>query len=597
MINKSGVSPYLVYSCVILALLSPLLFLLGSSEWLYSPIIFSDAYIDHTFSFFYDVGHFKTDYYKAARVPWVAPLFYLQKAVGPYLLSPLLTLLSAITLPSLYFLLLKNLFGLRKAFVILPWIIFFPALYGLAAGGILYNNTGAILYLLTALVLWSLPEQNWPAGKLKAARVLVCGALAMSAVYTNVIYIHLFILFPVIDLFRQREGWLKRYLLFTFGAVLVTFFWGWINSLHGRPFWFFITTLQASEELILNPANQEIWHKPLGRVLFLSRFESFHLIFYVSAYLSAIFVLIKESWLAKKVSRDIFAWTYLALFSLWIFWHAIGQTALTPPDFSYPLQVAGFLMLAHWLREKELSKSDVIFFVMSSVFLFACLFYSNLSQTSLIAAGKNSALLLTLMMSTLLISIFMLPKQGWGHLGYLIAIGFLFSITSYKQLSDESPNARADLKCHYRQESYTAMMNIMVNLQNISSTPSSIVYIGSDEPVPIHDHCFYNRFLSQQEFAKLASLMAGESLSRFGRLREPEELTAAHFRKFKIHRNPKLVIFTFRTPGVSERILKKAAEFGYEFRFNAEYAEQVAGHRIPYEIYDLISSPPLQKTQ
>lgn len=594
-----------VYTCVILALLSPFLFLLGSFEWLYTPITFADAYIDHTFSFFYDMGYFKTDYYKAARVPWIAPLFYLQQLVGPYLLSPVLTLLSAVTVPALYFFLLKNLFGLRRAFVILPWIIFFPALTGMAAGGILYNNTAAICYILLALVLWSRPEPDSDlnitsknSNRRSWILLLICGALISNALYTNVIYVHLLILFPVIDVYQQRTWKLQDYFFLFVGAALATFLWGRFNTWHGRPFWFFLSTLKTSEELILNPENQQIWHKPLRKLLFLTRFDAFHLIFYVSAYLTALLVLIKDFFQTRSVPRDCFAWTYLALFSLWIFWHAIGQTALTPPDFSYPLQVAGFLMVTHWLRRAELSVTDVIFFILAAVFLFFCIFYSSELQSSIIAAGRNSTFVLTLLMCVLLGSLFLLPKSGWAHIGYLLVIGFVYSITSYKQLSDESTGARADLKCHYRQESYTGMMNILVNFQNINPQPGGfVVYIGNDEPVPIHQRCFHNRFLAQQEFAKLAGLMAGETLSRYGVLRDPQELTARHFIKFKVHKNPKLVIFTFRNPDISAQILKKAAEFGYQFRFNSEFAEQVAGHQIPYEIYDLTQAPPSPQTQ
>lgn len=577
MTYDSHYSKRLVWSLWGAILLSPLLFLFTNPEWMYSPIDFFDSHFDQTYAYFYDTT-FHKNFYKAGRVPWIAPLFYLQKLVGPHLLSPTLALGSWVLIASLYFFLLKNIFGMTRSFLIFPWIVFYPHLIGMASGGFLYNNTAAVIYMLAALCLWS---SNFTTKRTWAIEV-ICGFLILSCLATNIVYVHLLLLFPIIDFIKKQNFRFTSYLYLLVGALGGLFFWCTINYLHNRPFWFFMPMFNMAENLILHPENQAVWWLNLTQILAAPKAASIHLVFFVAVYLASFVKLILD-WFRKK-PVDILACLFVFLFTLWTIWHFTGQTALTPPDFSYPLQIPMFLLLTQWLKDHPLHKMDYVFVLASGFLLWLCLYSAFFLQSNISFGGPYKLIFAMGLLFIALTFLFLFKGRLSNKIGYIIIIGFIYSMTSIEK------RGHYEASCTIRADSTKSLINIMENLHNIDPSPERFfVFADYGQPVAPNKLCPQQTRLHQDEFPRLVGLMMGHHKSTSYLFQDTDDITKYDLELiFNQKKNIHLVLFPFNSPTFSQDFLEHAELYGLEFEKKAEYKEHVLNlYTIPYEIYTL----------
>ena len=272
---------------------SPLLYLYTNPEWTYAPLSSSDSYWNQAYSFFFNISHYKTTFYKASRVPWLVFLFYLQKLTGPYLLTPLINTMAWLLQGWLYFEIIKRIFDASIAIKLIPWIVFFPNLVGMASGGGTYQNIGATILFQFAILFWHIKPLQ---GSWKAE--FVGGVLIGSAIHIQLTYIHLCFLFFIFDISRATPITWKRYLWVFLGLLFCTLFWGAVNFLHGRPFLFFIPMYEAYVTYVADTANQSIWWRPFSSLFFLERGNGPQLMFHFAFLVLAIIFLLQKK---KKI--------------------------------------------------------------------------------------------------------------------------------------------------------------------------------------------------------------------------------------------------------------------------------------------------------
>ena len=557
--------------CAAVIILSPLLYLLFSQEWLYTPLQSMDGYLDFGYSFFFDNGNFHMHTYKGARTPWLSIIFYLQKLTGPNFFSPILTVTFLLTVTSLYFYLIKTIFNIRTALLIIPWIVFFPHLFGIVTGGIAYNNTLAVCYFLTGLIFWT--KRTLGHQRLLA---FLAGFFVASAIFTNIVYLNLLLLFPVIDHHLKKQFKSKDYFA---GAIAFTFsipFWGLVNVLHNRKFLFFTNMMSYIKMYILNPSNQSVWWRGLGELGEHPAVSTTHLVFISAFFLTAIARLC----LVKSFPK-ILTWHYAGLVLLWCLWHYTGQAALWPSDFSYPLQIPCILMIASWIPAANLSKKDIILALISAAFLWLCLYFSY-PLKSLVDIGSGKAnIVLAAVATVALIFIFAARRVKYANIASFVLLGFVFSAINFE------PRSTAGFNCSVRKQSYNSQMHISENLMAITPGPSRFYFfVGPVKDKNLADRtCLYDNVIPLKEIPRNIMFMLGYDLGEYdytnSRSKEISALNSADFENFHGY----LVLFPFNTENFSADFLAKARALGFNLQKTHSFVENVMGEPVPYEVY------------
>lgn len=562
----------LAKTCAIVIIMSPLLFLLTGQEWLYTPLKSFDGYLDIGYSFFFDDGNFHVHTYKAARTPWLSIIFYLQKLTGPYLLTPVLTVTFLLTVTTLYFLLIKTIFSTRTALVTIPWIVFFPHLFGTIAGGIAYNNTGAICYFLIGLILWA---KRSPDDR-KFFLPFLAGFFIASAIFTNIIYLSLLLLIPIIDLQLKKVFRIRDYVAAIAAFLLSIPFWGVVNLLHNRNFIFFSNMLYFIEKNILHPSNQSVWWVSLSELFTLDAFSSAHLVFIAALFFTALVQLCTKQNFSKTLTGH-----YAGLVFFWGAWHYTGQPTLYPSDFTYPQQIPCILMIASWIPAVKLSKKDICYALGSALFLWLCIYFSYPLKSFLgIVTGKSNLYLIPIAALTFTF-LFAGPKSKYLQLGSIALIGLIFSATNYE------PRSNAGFNCSVREQTYVSQIHMASNLIEISPKPSRFLfYLASVENKKLPaQSCLYENYLPLQELAKNLTFMIGYDFGEYefakSRSKEISKLTIADFSNFQGY----LVLFPFNSESFSSEFLARARSLGFNFQKTHSFVENVMGEQVPYEVY------------
>lgn len=548
----------------------PLLYLLINQEWLYAHPSSSDSIINQAFSFFYDVPEYKIGYYKASRVPWLALLFYLQKIVGPYLLTGFVIAGGWVITGLAYYFLLKNIRGHRVAILLLPWIVFFPNLVGINAGGGTYQNSGAVIYFILGLVAWT-KEHEKSAGRYP----ILAGFLLASSIYTSIIYVHLLLLFPVLEIVRGRALSLKRYIHLFLGAIGATAFWGLVNYLHGRPFWFFQVMIDTFWTYMSAPEKQLAWWKPFSVDLFFDQSTGPYLCFHVSLLIISL-IRVASVDRNRGFAQNILAWHFIFLSLLYGFWQAIGQTSLSPPDFIYPLQLPGFLMVADWLgKESEEKSFPHLKGILSATGLWFALYFTQTLRIQEITQGYGLLTIgYSLLMSGLLLR-FIFPSPKWLKASALLFIGLTYSYLSVEP-------RHLNPYCKIRSEAHTALIDTIINIQQVEQNPRKVFVYGLEGLGSQDYHCLWT---DMSKFIQNTWHIMGHSLGyKDSPLPRIEELNSESF-EFIRERRGVLVLFPFRSEKFKEKFFARARDLGIEFDFVQSHSYTVVGQPVDYEIY------------
>jgi hypothetical protein len=575
-IKSSG---QLYFGLAFAIILAPMLYLFTSHEWLYSPLHMIDAYLDQTYSFFYPFGYYKPHYYKAARVPWISALFYLQNLVGPFLLMPVVTCLNWISLGLLYFVFLKKLFGHYRALCLLPWIVFFPHITGSSAGGGLYNNLGAMPCFILSLYFW-VSRTGAATRTRELFFAFLTGIFFATAVYTNIIYINLTLLFPLADNIKKQRFSVVEILSGFIGILAATVMWGLVNVLNGRHFFFFADMVRETWTLVSQPKLQMSWWTSLTDLLFIARHETFLLMFLLSLFLIAFIKYLQTVFKTRQYLSMLPTLNFIFIFLVWVAWHCSGTTALSPPDFIYPLELPAIIMIASWMTEREFKRSDFFIVAGSAILLWLLMYGAYAINTMYISSKMAGSFYLYFLALMLMYFIFCVQAERKIKLGYYILMGVLFSFTSL------DPHIQLEENCTFREDSYKAVTGIVDSLSKLGLPGDFITYAEKDSVIEIK-RCYWKQRFKPLSLARTTGYIIGDVMAGYEFERAPENLKESDFKKFHYKLNLKMVLFPNSSTDFSSRVVNVAKSYG--FRLEKIYSSKVAmmDHEIPYEVYSV----------
>ena len=325
---------------VLAASASPLLLLLGSRDWLLTPIIDIDpwtyvALFDH-----YAEPGYLSDHYKLARLPWVISGWIVHRLASGVTAAYLLHGIFMVAGGCAIFVLLRALFGrFRLALLGAMFTAFYLPSHG--SGGWDYHNTAAgpiYLWALAAVTLAAISGGWW--------RALLAGVVAALAVHSNITYgafvpvlaaHYLFVYRSVADRFPSWRLIAAAAMWGTIGAVGVTVLLSAINVMVGREAIFFARLLDFTVRYTRDTRLLAGWWLPWKSGWF---WHSPHLGLAVAMLLLSP-LLISASPESRPVTRRrerLIAAEFLIMAAVWTAWQFAGNLTVQWNYFFYPLQ-------------------------------------------------------------------------------------------------------------------------------------------------------------------------------------------------------------------------------------------------------------------
>ena len=281
---------------------------------------------------------FYTTNYKISRLPWVLTEALVRSSFPPRLSSWILAF-GVLALGNIAFY-----FALEAPFGRLPALFAGIFIAGLtfmhANGGADYHNTLAgAFYCLAMLFCARCVRQQF------ASRDLVfLGASIALSVHTNPVFINLIpvlIAQYVLSYRINRSTFpllVPAALSAAFGAVAVTLLLGFVNFTFGRQFLFFSEQLKLVSNFIANNSQQKQWWDPWSSFWFLN--FPYMGLFFAGTLLSIATLAIaapRRSRSPRYAYASLYSAAYLCAVLIWVIWQSMGQTALEPSYFAYPL--------------------------------------------------------------------------------------------------------------------------------------------------------------------------------------------------------------------------------------------------------------------
>ena len=335
--------------CILLAAI-PIIMSAINSDWLYTGIGWLDPWYNVAYFLHYSDPTFLNSYYKSARLSWIVPGFAAYHVFTPVLANYLLHMGCLLISVVLFFLTVSRLFNSTIAFATAVCFAAFTPFHG--SGGWDYQNAPAgAYYVLTFYLLTNAVLANDMRMRLLAAGAAYAGALHATISFVNmapILAAHFIVLYR--HQFFQLPPWrivLRAAVWSLFGAIALTVALGLVNVAIGRDFIFF----QPMIDIVINYVGDnnyvKQWWLPWSSYWFLQ----VNTIYYVSCLAAAltgctatvIFAVTRGGYNRIALSLQV---QFMFVGFLWIFWQSVGQVALQPNYFPYPLYPVMFFALA-----------------------------------------------------------------------------------------------------------------------------------------------------------------------------------------------------------------------------------------------------------
>jgi hypothetical protein len=382
--------------------LLPLLLLLFNTDWFYDPVGWIDTYIFLGYFRHYLDPTFFPDDYKIGRLPWVLVGYAFNTLLPMVLAQDLLHVLCLSTTTASMFFLIYQLFrSLALATFVSMALGFYFASHGNPAGGWEYHNLpGGALYLVLMLFLTRVGLSD--VNRWKSTLV---GVMASLCVLTNPLLVNFLpLLFTYYLILRSvkhslticRNELPSMLTWSTIGGLATVGLLALINYFSGREFNFLQNQLVfIARQLHYNPAHVPFSLTWLGSAAHLS-------IPAVVAVASLGTTLIRAPSLRRldvqQLSAVLMIGFYIISLSLWIFWQAAGEEALTPEYFFYPqiplcfLALAGVLYL--WGNGRFVPSAVFVGFITAVAFIVPLSLVDIASPVKVMIGRLTSSLLL-----------------------------------------------------------------------------------------------------------------------------------------------------------------------------------------------------------
>ncbi len=247
------------------AILSPLVLVAASTEWLYTPEGYLDPWDYVGYFLSYDQPEFLAGRYKLARLPWIlsgwAVHALFSDAAAPLLLHIGFLLLSSAGMYAL----VKGLFGSMTVAALTAILLgFYPHFHG--SGGWDYHNTAA-----GAFHIWALVALTYASRTRSITAMMVSGGLVALAIHANITLVNVVPLFAVhLYVVARRHApvpapvALVAVLWVAAGGLVTTAGLMAVNVAAGRDPQFFRTLVAIVFRYTADPSAQTAWWKPWG---------------------------------------------------------------------------------------------------------------------------------------------------------------------------------------------------------------------------------------------------------------------------------------------------------------------------------------------
>lgn len=442
-----------------------MLFLLSNHEWMYPSPHNPDSFINHVYSYFYDIPDYRHFWYKSERTSWLVPLFYLRQLIGGINLAPFLALASWVSLGSLFYIFFKNLYGSKKSLFFLPWVMYFPHIVGNNSGGGTYHNYGTSIYFLLCLIFW---ERAF--AKRKNIFFIFSGIFLCSTITSSVVHLNLLLLLPVLQYQLKEKFSFTHYLYLLIGVLFALILWGGFSFYFERGFLNFGRRFNILFRHINQYEEYQDWFLPLKSFFFLKKRYATYLSFLVIGLVVNLIYLknkIKEKKPFGSYSINAYA---VFIICLWVFWHIQGTNTLYPPDFVYPLQVPLLWSIANILPEPRDRYVRSIALVTLGLLITSALFFFPFNHTLKIPDPIYVGIFTTIGIVGTLILVSRKPYRNLTRACAIVAVVLCFDAFNDKVMYlNKNP-------CLYHKESHDLIFKVVDTALRYRKNPKQIFF-------------------------------------------------------------------------------------------------------------------------
>ena len=338
-------------SCLLLAAI-PIALSAINSSWLYTPLSWLDPWYNVAYFLHYDDPAFLNSYYKSSRLSWIIPGFVAYKIFQPIVANYILHMGCLVVSVLFFYLTVIRLFGPTIAFATAACLAVFIPFHG--SGGWDYQNAAGGAYYIVSILLsdrlylfseysepcWSCRAQLMPPQFMPSWASLM--RLPILAAQFLVLYYH------QVGKLPSWRAILLVSLWFVAGVMILTVALGLVNVALGRDFLFFWPLIELVFSFVHDSQNQAHWWLPWSTVWYLdpatfSYYTRFILAVLVACLASVFGAMVRRRFCFVALSLQV---QYIFIVVLWIAWQTVGQTALQPEYFAYPIYPVMFFALA-----------------------------------------------------------------------------------------------------------------------------------------------------------------------------------------------------------------------------------------------------------
>lgn len=418
-------------NCLLLAAI-PIAISLVNSSWLYTPIGYIDPWVNNGFFLHYADPAFENWYYKIARLSWIIPGFVAYHIFRPIVANYILHMGCLLASVAFFYLTVARLFGPIIAFATAACFAVFIPFHG--SGGWDYQNAPAgayyilAFYLLTSAV-FAKDMRLWLIG---------AGAAYASAIHATISFInmapimgaHFFILYR--ERYARFPAWhviLRTGLWYLVGAVVLTVLLGLVNVAVGRDFLFFKLLLNIVISRVQDSQGQEQWWLPWSTEWFLQGNYFYYMmvivVCLVTCAASVALAVIRSRFNSVALSLQL---QYVFIAVLWIVWQNVGQTALQPDYFAYPIFPVMFFGIAGAAANWQSATNQKVNSVLFSEIIGAIAFISlSFPVVDVVLLDEGRRLVYFILAGAALVSLGLFSISG-GRLVIVGAAAFLFIV-------------------------------------------------------------------------------------------------------------------------------------------------------------------------
>jgi len=354
-------------NCLLLSAI-PIAMSIVNSSWLYTPIGYLDAWYNVGYFLHYFDPTFLNSSYKIARLSWIIPGFVAYHIFQPFVANYLLHMGCLLVSVLFFYLTVARMFGSVIAFSTAACLALFTPYHG--SGGWDYQNNAAGAFYIVAFYV--LTEASLTG---RTRTFIWAGAAYAAAIHAAISFINMIPILVLHCLTTYHYGFSRLpssrsvvmgILWFLFGAIALTIFLGLVNVIVGRQFLFFKDLLDLVLRNVVDSQNQTPWWLPWSSKWFLriNDFNSFRVIFalLVGCIASTALAIVRPRFNPLALSLQL---QYVFIAVLWTVWQSVGQTALQPDYFAYPIYPAMFFGLAGltatWQFAGKLRSTTILF--------------------------------------------------------------------------------------------------------------------------------------------------------------------------------------------------------------------------------------------